>query len=522
MVVGFMRQYAPWVYRAGVATTLCAFYVWFVTASTGSANWLVIDFLEMIKVFGVDDAYRFYSAKEAFERGALYSWNYILPLSLLLDGVVVFLAQDSLYVARLLKLLPLLASLCFVYMTLRRLMVREWVALASVILLGLMPVYFMVFMSFYGEGWAALLLSVATWAVLSQRFVAASALVGLSVLARPECFFIVVAFGVFFLYQKRWRALLVLLLPGALYFGWLLLALDALGHYFEWREVFGQLMSRFGDVRGFYDVRFLSTFNLFWLLPAILALFLRHLRRYWMLPLSVILLILFFVATAAAGKSFYEARYFVSILPLLAIGFACAVDRMLASTWLSIGGRGGVQVMVLLLLGFILLEHSQQMDAVRMKFGAGERWPIQGGGAMLSRPLYLNDEQMSAPKAMAGAIYKALENYPQIDHVLIYDAPVLYYLDPARIPEKVTVGLAPFVPGFLGDNLFSLFPEGRQYGFFEIAPVTSMLTPRVAYIGRLNCESCQSSYSADVYRLYIFEYRQHDGEGWWRPRSLGK
>lgn len=69
-----------------------------------------IDTIELIPVLGIDDAYRYFLAKQAWSDSSLYQWNYILPLALALDGLLVSLFDGNIYVIRVVKLFITFAS----------------------------------------------------------------------------------------------------------------------------------------------------------------------------------------------------------------------------------------------------------------------------------------------------------------------------------------------------------------------------------------------------------------------------
>src|SRR5690606_23370557 len=115
-----------------------------------------IDIIDFVSIFNADDSFRFFLAKQAFSNIDLYSWNYYLPIALILDGTLVSLFGDDISLSRTLKLIIALSANIPIYLALRRSFVSPGFARASMLVAIMMPVYIYVLISFLGESWLAI------------------------------------------------------------------------------------------------------------------------------------------------------------------------------------------------------------------------------------------------------------------------------------------------------------------------------------------------------------------------------
>ena len=152
--------------------------------TSGSDSWLQIDWIDGVKLFSIDDAYRYFIAKNAFQLPSVFLWNYVLPAGLLFDATVAELSSGSLMVMRLSHAAVGILTLAVIARASLRSGCGPVLALASILIVGLMPLYVILSSSFYGEGLFALLRAVAFRRLIEAR----STPLAITVAFLPRCF----------------------------------------------------------------------------------------------------------------------------------------------------------------------------------------------------------------------------------------------------------------------------------------------------------------------------------------------
>lgn len=92
-MLGFASRFRTLIHAADlpVATIFLAFSVLYVTLAwlvCGGETWWVIDNIDSQNVFFGDDAYRFFLSRSAWVNPDLYTYSFVLPGQLLLDGAI--------------------------------------------------------------------------------------------------------------------------------------------------------------------------------------------------------------------------------------------------------------------------------------------------------------------------------------------------------------------------------------------------------------------------------------------------
>ena len=127
--------------------------------ASGSELWLGIDWIDGRKLYSIDDAYRYFVAKNAVAIPTVLIWNFILPVALLFDTMAATLTHGNLLGMRLFHAGVGVLTLLVIARASLRSGCGPVLALASVLIVGLMPIYLIVSSSFYGEGFFALLVA---------------------------------------------------------------------------------------------------------------------------------------------------------------------------------------------------------------------------------------------------------------------------------------------------------------------------------------------------------------------------
>src|SRR5690606_40517216 len=65
-------------------------------------KWL-LDIIEGLHQFAIDDAYRFFETRRAFEVTGLWSWAYLLPVDALFRAVLHYLTNSDVVMMRLMQ-----------------------------------------------------------------------------------------------------------------------------------------------------------------------------------------------------------------------------------------------------------------------------------------------------------------------------------------------------------------------------------------------------------------------------------
>lgn len=495
-------------YRLALFVFLIVFLGYFliVKETTYGKDWLVIFILERLDMFGVDDAYRYFSSKSAFSNSDLYHWNYILPIPLFLDGMLSFIFNDNLFLMRCSHVLSAFITLWLIYKSGLALSIDKTIMIFAVLILACMPLYAFVFFSFFGEGWLTLFFSAAIYAYVRRQLLLSVVLMSVMPLIRPEGLFLMSFLGIYLLKEKNIKYCCLLVFPGLVYFIYLLFTVKGLEDYLIWRQVLRELLNLSGMTDGF-DNNILSSFNMFWTAPALLAIFISGFRKFWPIWGGVFVWILWLSVNIYSHNTNYEARYLLSVLPVVVIAWAYFFDYWLIKKDFSSSKQGLFFIFYLLTI-FTCAEHLLQIDYLRAKYGFGQRWPISGVKPLVNNYGYVD---MSAPKKVADEIYELVKLYPTIDAVVISTPQIFYFLDPSKIPKNVLVsysGDKEYVTlNLLKGYFFALHPQGSSYTIYRFKTVADENRRAVLYVGNLTCDMCKPVFKYDEhYKIYLFWY----------------
>jgi hypothetical protein len=480
-------------------------YLYLAWVTSGQADLWILTTIDGAQLFTIDDAYRYFLARTAWHDSQLYHWNYVLPVALLADGIFASLINGSLFGMRALHIPGAVATLWFTWQSGLLLGIgRRWLLLA-VVLLALMPVYAFVFLSFYGESWLALALMAGVWCLLGGRIHIAALCFALLPLIRPEGIYFVVPLGLYWMYQRRWLAWLLLGAPGFFYGLYLLWQLESLTHYTEWRLALMAILHQ-GDHPALYQgAGFFSTFNPLWTVPALLAIGLPVLRRLLPVYAGMLIYMAVLLSLVLAQQALHEARYYVSILPLLTLSFAASCD-VLSQRLTSY--RREVSAALVLLTLLVIAEHFLQMDP--WKHAAGnQRWPLAGIPSGTEYFPALSRQANGRRRDIATSVEALVQHDPRIDRVLIQNTEIFYHLNPA-IVDKVPVSYVPTNEAVAAERANGLFyamhSDGKHYAFYRLRRAQYDDRRVAVYVGRLSGMALTPVFSAGVFTVYLVGY----------------
>src|SRR5699024_978690 len=121
--------------------------------SSGSEKWWIIDFVDDHDVFFGDDAYRFFLMRSIWINSDIWHYNFVLPMQLIFDGLLVYLAEGSIYVSRVLRALVSVFFIYIFYLALLKTHKSKIAIVSGIVIFSLFPRYAFMSLSFYGEAW---------------------------------------------------------------------------------------------------------------------------------------------------------------------------------------------------------------------------------------------------------------------------------------------------------------------------------------------------------------------------------
>ncbi|HEX4937763.1 MAG TPA: hypothetical protein VFX11_03755, partial [Candidatus Kapabacteria bacterium] len=365
-----------WRWRAAIFSVLAlsSFYGVIISLVHGDGAWIYVDHVAETNVYWGDDAYRWFLARSAWIKPDIYWFNFSLPAWVFLDGVVATLSQGDLLSARYIKAMLSAFSVFLVYRTCLGLQLARWSALGAALLLAVMPLYFFVGMSFYGESWLLVLVAASAFCHVyghKRLFLLATAVMPL---VRPEGIFFVLVFSAIFLYQRKWRELAALLSFGFVFFISIFIFSD-IDSFLGWRVEAAKIYQKQGMSYGWTPISagFFDIFPAPLFVFSLIGMFMpkgRSLRGFYF---GVALVVGHWIYTVSGNRGLIEPRYFVATMPVFMLAFAVFLDGLPAVSWLGRWHGRAWQAVAATLAVAVLLCHLYSLTVVRMAVVAGLR-----------------------------------------------------------------------------------------------------------------------------------------------------
>lgn len=484
---------------------------------SGGERWWVLDHIAGFNIFYGDDAYRFFLARSAWLNLDLYAYNFMLPVNLVLEGVAVSLAQGNLFISRSIHGLLAATSLCLLWLSGRDLGISRLAMAAAIIVMGLMPFYALVSLSFYGEIWLSLLLNLALLLFLRKSWLVLACIAGLLPLIRPEGLFYMVPFWLYMLHKKQWRACILMLLPGGAYGAFLLLWLENPLDIGLWRLELRDILSKvplseepWAELRAAYSPLFL--------LPAAFGWLFTPLRVIWPWLAGAMLWCGYLLFSILTGLSDYEPRYTYSLIPALVFSWAAFWSWAMAR--LSSVNSKAARVVAFAFSITVLAAHFNTMAPIKRLVdneGVVKLMHIVASGQLSKIFGYHSSEVIDGWRTSGQTIEQILLDDTGIDRLIMFDAPLYYHVDPQRIPANVVVGFPAM--GYLvfhillDGQVFAQHAGGRMYSYFRFGvPDFSQFERRALYADLMPMPDYPYLWQEGDIRLYLLSYR--DG---WQP-----
>lgn len=467
----------------------------------------VLDIMGGIRNLTIDDALRYYFAQEAWRNPSIWSWVYILPSTLLYDGINTLLTLGNITLMRLVHALTVFTSLVFLYRSLLLLDIKKSVSAMACTVCLAMPLFFLVTISFYGESLLTALIPAVIYCHLRGHENRLALLVATATLTQPEGLFLLYPFFIYKAYQRDWTRLFIMVAPGSIYFVFILYAHAGVSGYLNLHLTITELYKAFDSImqhRG--SLAPLITFNSVLVLTGLIGLLHTNLpkRTGLMLFVGMVTWALFYTFKVQPLQG-YEARFYIPCVPAIALGCVTLLSRIT----LHIKNRPIRTPLIIFILAAILFENLGQWDFFRAQFLAGQRWPV--GSEPIAQKEFFRGQTTGGEDAreMARAASYVLFNKPNVKLLVVSDFAFFYYLKPSDIPADAAVCFSPFLPAnaavFFEAKIFCMSSHTPQSVFYYLEPY-QFNTAQGLFVGNTNA-NWQLLISNEFSNLYRMSYR---------------
>lgn len=511
---GFWVRCSP---RYDVPVIFCLFSVFYIFLAwivCGGERWWIIDYVDNSNIFYGDDAYRFFLARSAWINPDLYSYNFALPGFLVLDGIVTSLAGGDLLWARCIHALLGAAALCVVWDITRQLGINRYIRLAVLLVMGLLPRYALMSLSFYGEVWLGFALCFLIWFFLRRQFLIVAILASLLPLIRAEGIFFLAPLFAYMLLKRRWKEAALMILPGFLYFLYLNIHFASLQDYGYWRFELRRILSKLVLNRGKWDIA--TTYSLWLTVPALLGGLFTPIRRLWPVLLGAFLYLAFIEINYLAGLQTYEDRYTYILIPVIVILWGGFFSWAWNKIPPAIFGKGVRASAVMVLAFVVVVQHVGNMLQVKRSmqaYGLVRMASYMWDGEWHRMFSFYTPSQTRSWQLLDQKIEKMLSRDHGIDKVIIFDSGLYYFLNPYAIPQYVTVGY--LTSGYmvfyalLNGQVFIQHPGGKMYNYLHYGrPDFHRGERRLLCVDLMPLQNYPFSWTAGGYELYMFAYAE--------------
>lgn len=478
----------------------------------GGDRWWVIDYVDRSNVFYGDDAYRFFLARSAWQDISLYTYNFVLPGFLLLDGAVVSIAGGDIFFSRSIHALLAGLSLSLLWWSGRRLRIGRPIMAAAILVIGLLPRFALTSLSFYGEAWLAFLLCGIIFLFLKERHMIVAVLASLLPLVRPEGMFFWAPLWLFMALRGRWREVFIMLMPGALYFIYLNVAFESFSDYGYWRLELRKILNKLVLNSSFWD--WTDTYSFLLVAPAFLGWLYKPMRILWPVLLGGATWFAWLMLLMVGGYSDYEDRYTFILIPIIALLWAAFFQWLRPNFDRFRKGRaifnGGIYIYAAVIIG----SHFYNMYMIKgsIKYsGLSETLANVAGGRWDQLFMYDSAETLSAWQKAVSHIETLLGNDPGIDRLVIFDHVFYYFLDPEKVPDHVIVGYA--TNGYrvfhilFDGQVFAQHAGGNMYSYFDFSePTFSENERRAIYVDLMPLSGYPYTWKFSGYEVHLFAY----------------
>ena len=437
---------------------------------SGGDIWWTIDWVDGRKVLAIDDAYRYFAARNAFRMESVFLWNYTLPVALFVDAVLAWLTDGSLPAMRLAHAGIGILTLVVVARASLLAGCGTGLTMASICILGTMPIYVVTSSSFYAEGLSALLIALTCLFLIAERPWALAVTAGLLPLTRPEGAIFSLLILLWFLSRRDLKRSLIILFPGMVYLAAQFLMSPEGSSLLTWRLELRRVLAPL-DAGLSEAVRLVRLPNLLWAGLALSSLLFSRWRRWWPVLVAPWVIVVMQLASISRGLQGYELRYLYSVFPVFAIAWAFPIRTLLDRYRPGTPAYRGVVALTSAITLFVVGTHLLQSDPVRRAvvrkapfLAAG--LPLAADGPDLTfdtRPL----------RAFASRTDELIKNLGNIDTVFVSTWLPLYFLEFLNQRPDIEVVLIPHnatVASYSGGHYFGFGLQALDHRYYRFAP----------------------------------------------------
>lgn len=490
------------------------FFIFYTSLSwvvSGGETWWIIDIINGTNVFYGDDSYRFFLARSAWLDPSLYTYNFVLPVALVLDGIVITISGADLFLSRSIHGLLGAFSLCLVWGAGRGLGINRTIMTLAVLVMGMIPRFAFTTLSFYGEFWAVFFICLLLWLYTREYFFWTALAAGLLPLIRPEGMFFLGFLWVHMLKERRWKEAVLIISPGVFYCAFIIMQLPAFSDYSHWRTELTQILEKIPFNTGRWEI--VKTYAWVFLVPSLLGFFYAPVWRIWPFLMAGLAWLSSLQLMVILDLAKYEERYTLAVLPVLTILWASS----LTWAWNKINSSSFIKlILATFFSALVILQGFKQLTQVDIKIKEnGLYWVADKILRAKWDEIFIHHshDAMAARSLMLEDIETKLIEDDGIDKLVIQDPYLYYHIDPGKIPSNVIVGYpATTYMVFhllLNGQVFVQHPSGKMYSYLRFGePDFRSGENRVLYVDLMPMKDYPNTwkYSGLLYELYLFSY----------------
>ncbi|RRS32982.1 MAG: hypothetical protein OI74_09405 [Gammaproteobacteria bacterium (ex Lamellibrachia satsuma)] len=444
--------------------------------TSGPDIWLEIDWIDGRKLFSIDDSYRFFAAKNAFRVPTIFLWNYVMPLALLFDAIVAALSFDNLLVMRLGHAIVGILTLVVIARASLRSGCHPILAAASVLIVGLMPLYVILSSSFYAEGLFGLLLAVAFMLLIEERNTLLAIIVGLLPLVRPEGGIYCLLFLVYFGLRRDAKQGALVALPSLIYLVvFLLLSGDGIS-FLGWRLELRNILSPALGQQSGPGISLDRLLNPLWCGLALSSLLIRRYRKWWPILLGPWVLIGIQALTITRGMQDFELRYLFSVIPVFGIAWALPVHYLFQAESKLRFHQSLITFLTAAIFLTTLAGHMLQSEWLRQLYdqqGSSEHNLVKGQEIERDPGQGLKRFNPKPLRAFAGRVDAYVDAHKDVQTIFVANPVPLYFLDFLENGPHIETVLIPHNANITANSdgyFFGFSLTTLSYRYFKFVP----------------------------------------------------
>lgn len=443
--------------------------------ASGSELWLGIDWIDGRKLYSIDDAYRYFVAKNAVAIPTVLIWNFILPVALLFDTIAATLTHGNLLGMRLFHAGVGVLTLLVIARASLRSGCGPVLALASVLIVGLMPIYLIVSSSFYGEGFFALLVATTFLLLIDERGKLLAAVVGLLPLVRPEGAIYCILFLVYFGTRRDAKSCALIALPGMIYLSAVFLFSTDWVSSIAWRLELRKIISPLSPE----SIRSVSLDRLpspLWVCLALVPLFMHKYRRWWPILVGPWCMIGMQAWTIGNEIQDFEIRLLFSTFPVFAVAWAFPIRHAFDASATMPWRRRTLALSTTVGLTAVIAVHMLQSDWIRLYMSESEtsvNGPVaeyRVGRDFDNKTIWFDSTTL---RSFAARVDNYVDTHDDVRTIFITNSQPMYFLNFLNNDPNIELVLIPHdagVASYSGGYFFGFSLRELTYRYYRFEP----------------------------------------------------